>query len=259
MIENKQRIALGVEYIGTAYSGWQSQHFDQLPTIQDKVEKAIAHVADHPVQVICAGRTDAGVHAKGQVVHFESTAIRNERNWILGINSHLPSDISVHWARQMPDDFHARFSAIARQYQYHIYNHPFRSALYYRRATWVYLPLDVTQMQKAVHYFIGEHDFSSLRAQYCQAKSPIRKIEAINIEQHEDLIILTIKANAFLHHMVRNIVGVLLPIGRGEKESKWVSEVIQARDRKAAGITAPADGLYLERVFYPDAFNVPQI
>lgn len=251
------RIALGIEYLGTAYSGWQSQHFDQLPTIQDNVEKAISIVADHQVQVICAGRTDAGVHAKGQVIHFDTHAIRNERNWILGINSNLPSDISVHWAQQMPDDFHARFSAIARQYQYYIYNHPFRSALYHRRATWIYLPLDISQMQQAAQYFIGEHDFSSLRAQYCQAKSPVRKIEEINIEQHDDLIILTIKANAFLHHMVRNIIGVLLPIGRHEKNPQWVKEVIDARDRKAAGITAPADGLYLNRVFYPELFNVP--
>ncbi len=257
MIENKQRIALGVEYIGTAYSGWQSQHFDQLPTIQDQVEKAIAKVANHPVQVICAGRTDAGVHAKGQVVHFETSAQRAEHNWILGINSNLPPDISVHWAKQMPEDFHARFSAIARQYQYCIYNHPFRSALYYRRATWIYLPLDIHQMQKATQYFIGEHDFTSFRAQYCQAKSPTRTIESMNIEQHDDLIILTIKANAFLHHMVRNIVGVLLPIGRGEKNPEWVEDVINAHDRKAAGVTAPADGLYLKRVFYPDKFNVP--
>lgn len=251
------RIALGIEYIGTAYSGWQSQHFDQLPTIQDKVEKAIAMVANHPVKIVCAGRTDTGVHAKGQVVHFDTYANRQERNWVLGINSNLPSDISVHWAQQMSDEFHARFSAIARQYQYYIYNHPFRSALYYRRATWIYLPLDIERMHQAAQYFIGEHDFSSFRAQYCQAKSPIRKIEEINIEQQDDLIILTIKANAFLHHMVRNIVGVLLPIGRHEKDPQWIQEVIAARDRKAAGITAPADGLYLNRVFYPEMFNIP--
>lgn len=258
MIEKTHRIALGIEYIGTSYCGWQSQHFDQLPTIQDKVEKAIAKVANHPVQVVCAGRTDAGVHAKGQVVHFETTAIRYERSWILGINSHLPSDISVHWVKEMPDDFHARFSAIARQYQYFIFNHPFRSALYYRRATWIYCPLDINRMQKATQYFMGQHDFSSLRAQYCQAKSPIRKIEAMHIEQHDDVIILTIKANAFLHHMVRNIVGVLLPIGRGETDPEWVIEVLNARDRRAAGITAPAEGLYLDRVFYPEIYEVPQ-
>ncbi len=251
------RIALGIEYLGTAYSGWQSQHFDQLPTVQDNVEKAISIVANHQVQVICAGRTDAGVHAKGQVIHFDTHAMRNDRNWILGINSNLPSDISVRWVQQMPDDFHARFSAVARQYQYYIYNHSFRSAIYHRRATWIYLPLDINRMQQAAQYFIGEHDFSSFRAQYCQAKSPVRKIEEINLTQLNDLIILTIKANAFLHHMVRNIVGVLLPIGRNEKAPQWVNEVINARDRKAAGITAPADGLYLNRVFYPEIFNVP--
>lgn len=249
------RVALGVEYIGTAYSGWQSQQHTTLPTLQTTIEKALAQVADHDIQVICAGRTDAGVHALGQVIHFDTTAQRSMRSWVLGTNTHLPNDISVRWAKEMPPEFHARFSAIARRYQYLVFNHSYRSAVFNHRATWIYQPLDHKRMQEAAQYFIGEHDFSAFRAQWCQSKTPMRRVDEIQLSRQGDLISMTIKANAFLHHMVRNIMGVLLPIGRGEKEPQWAQEVLNSRDRKAAGITAPSDGLYLAQVFYPPEFG----
>jgi tRNA pseudouridine38-40 synthase len=250
------RVALGVEYIGTAYSGWQSQQHTSLPTLQKSIEKALAQVADHDIQVICAGRTDAGVHALGQVIHFDTTAQRSMRSWVLGTNTHLPNDISVRWAKEMPPEFHARFSAIARRYQYLIFNHSYRSAVFNHRATWIYQPLDYKRMQEAAQYFIGEHDFSAFRAQWCQSKTPMRRVDEIQFSRQGDLISMTIKANAFLHHMVRNIMGVLLPIGRGEKEPQWAQEVLNSRDRKTAGVTAAADGLYLAQVYYPSEFGI---
>lgn len=248
------RIALGIEYVGSAYSGWQTQTHSPVPTLQTTLENALAKVADHPVQVICAGRTDAGVHALGQVVHFDTEAKRSDRSWILGTNTHLPPDMSVRWAKEMPSEFHARFSAIARCYHYRIFNHAYRSAVFNQRATWIYQPLDHLRMYEAGQYLIGEHDFSAFRAQYCQSKTPMRRVDEIQFARHGDLITMSIKANAFLHHMVRNIMGVLIPIGRGEKEPIWVQEVLNSKDRKSAGITAPPDGLYLANVLYPPEF-----
>lgn len=250
------RIALGVEYDGGAFRGWQRQQ-PGVRTIQECLERAIARVADQPIETVCAGRTDAGVHAWGQVVHFDTSAERPPRAWILGCNSYLPDDVSVTWARAMPVTFHARFSALARRYRYQILNRPSRSALLGRRWTWVYRPLALAPMQQAARAFLGEHDFSSFRAAECQAKSPVRRVEQILLWQQGEAIVLEIEANAFLHHMVRNIVGVLLAIGSGERPVAWAGEVLAARDRRCAGVTAPPQGLCLLQVRYNSAFPVP--
>lgn len=242
------RIALKIEYDGRPFCGWQ--HQDNLPTIQAYVEKALTTVANHPVTVICAGRTDAGVHALQQVVHFDTTAIRPERAWVFGCNRILPSAIAIHWAKVMPDDFHARFSAIARQYRYIIYNHPVRPALQYGLVTWFCHPLDVELMQQGANYLLGENDFTSFRSVACQARTPMRNVMSIKIHREQEKVIIDIKANAFLHHMVRNIVGVLLEVGVKRRAPIWVQQVLQARDRRCASATAKPDGLYLAGVEY---------
>lgn len=242
------RIALGLEYNGSNYYGWQSQ--EGLSTVQKSVEKALSVVADHPINIICAGRTDAGVHAQNQVVHFDTNATRTIGNWILGGNSNLPKDISIKWAREVASDFHARFSAVARRYRYLIYNSNTRPAIFYHQVTWHVPHLDEAIMQKASQYLIGEHDFSSLRGSGCQAKSAVRTIYHIQIKRVNKLIIMDIKANAFLLHMVRNIAGILMKIGEGERDAAWVREVLDARDRRRGGVTASAKGLYLQRIYY---------
>jgi tRNA pseudouridine38-40 synthase len=244
------RIAMGVEYDGSNYYGWQRQSFDQLPTLQETITKAISAFAAHSVDIVAAGRTDARVHATGQVIHFDTHADRDERAWILGTNKHLPKDIAVKWAREVPTDFHARFSAIARRYQYLILNSTVRSALLHYRSALIYEKLDVSLMHEAAQYLAGEHDFTSFRAAECQAKTPIRKVEYVNIQRIGDFICCEIQANAFLHHMVRNMVGSLIKVGRQEKPGQWIKELLLARDRKQAGATAPACGLYLTKVFY---------
>lgn len=251
------RIALGIEYDGSGFHGWQSQQ-SGVRTVQDCMEKALSQVADQPVSLICAGRTDAGVHASAQVVHFDTTAERRLRAWVLGANSNLPDDVCVIWARFVADDFNARFSATARRYRYRILNRAVRSALQHRRMTWHRYALDEERMQKAAKYLLGEHDFTSFRAVSCQAKSPWRTISDLRIERRDDLIIIEIEANAFLHHMVRNIVGVLLAIGRGERSPDWAQAVLLARDRTRGGVTAPAEGLSLITVRYPHAFQLPE-
>lgn len=250
------RIALGVEYEGTNYYGWQKQTYDKLPTVQACVEKALSNVADHTVDVICAGRTDAGVHATGQVIHFDTAANRSERTWILGTNTHLPPDISVRWAKIMPDNFHARFSATARRYQYLIYNSPVRSAIMRNKGTNFYFPLDAERMHLAAQHFIGEYDFTSFRAAGCQSKSPIRRIMHFSIERQGSWITCEVQANAFLHHMVRNMVGALLEVGSGKKEISWIKDVLAMRNRTLSAATAPAQGLYLVRVIYPEYFKL---
>lgn len=249
------RIALGVEYDGTGFCGWQTQ--DGVPTVQDVVEKALSRVANHPVQVVCAGRTDAGVHGKGQVVHFDTEAVRAMRSWVLGANSNLPDSVSVIWARQVSEDFHARFSALARRYRYDILNRPTRPALDRHRACWVHRSLDAARMAAAARYLVGEHDFSSFRALACQAKHPVRTIHHLRVERSGELIRIDVKANAFLHHMVRNIAGVLIEIGTGDRPPEWAGEVLGYRDRTLGGVTAPPDGLSFMAVSYPPEYELP--
>lgn len=249
------RVALGIEYDGSAYKGWQIQ--DNVPTIQARLEKALAIIADHPIKVHCAGRTDTGVHGMGQVIHIDTDATRSERSWIFGTNSNLPSDISVQWAREVDCKFHARFSAIRRTYRYHILNQTNRSALLADKVVWECRPLSLNRMKAAATFLVGEHDFSAYRSLSCQAKSPVRTVYRIDITQNGSLITLEIEANAFLHHMVRNIAGVLMEVGMGRAETKWARQVLEGKDRALGGVTAKPEGLYLIRVTYPDRYNLP--
>jgi tRNA pseudouridine38-40 synthase len=226
--------------------------------VQTELEAALAKVANHSLRVVCAGRTDTGVHALGQVVHFDTEAQRTERNWLLGTNVNLPMDVSLTWARPVSDDFSARFSALSRRYRYFILNRSSRSAVLAKRVTWTHRPLDVSRMREAAGSLVGEHDFSSYRALGCQAKSPVRTLHELQVERHGDFVVLSLHANAFLHHMVRNIAGVLMAIGRGDRPIAWAGEVLQLRDRTLGGVTAPPDGLYFEQVEYPKEFNIPQ-
>ncbi|QGU32684.1 tRNA pseudouridine(38-40) synthase TruA [Thermochromatium tepidum] len=250
------RIALGVEYDGTHFHGWQTQ--PGARTIQSELEAAISRVADHPVRLHCAGRTDAGVHALEQVVHFETTARRSERSWVLGTNANLPPDIGVRWAHPVDGRFHARFSAQARHYRYQILARRTRSPLQRDRAVWVHEALDLERMRAAAIALVGEHDFSSFRALSCQAKSPIRRVFYLDLSERDGLITLAIGANGFLHHMVRNIAGVLMAIGRGEAPVDWTRELLELRDRRLGGVTAPPQGLYFVRADYPAEFGLPQ-
>ena len=249
------RIADGIEYDGSAYAGWQSQ--PGTTTIQQAVERALSVIAAEPVSLTCAGRTDAGVHAWGQVAHFETTASRAARSWVLGANSELPKDLSVSWAMPVPAHFHARYSASARTYRYVILNRDVRSALFARRVTWIHQPLDVVAMTQAALALEGEHDFSALRSSACQAKSPIRCLERLGVERRGDFVIIEATANAFLHHMVRNIAGLLITVGKGEEPPQWATQVLTGRDRRMGAATAPAAGLYLLAVRYPAAFGLP--
>lgn len=250
------RIALCVEYDGSSYHGWQTQE-EGVDTVQLRVERAVSKVADHPVTVICAGRTDTGVHATGQVVHFETPAERDDRSWVFGANANLPDDISVRWATPVPDDFHARFSAFSRRYRYVIYNHPVRPALFHRQVTWNYRPLDIDAMRAALEHLRGEHDFTSYRSVHCQAKSPVKNLHHLEMHRHGHLLVLEAEANAFLMHMVRNIAGVLMTIGAGKRPLEWAKQVLDARDRRQGGVTAPPFGLYLVRIGYPERFQLP--
>ncbi|MBL8251523.1 MAG: tRNA pseudouridine(38-40) synthase TruA [Candidatus Competibacter sp.] len=250
------RVAVGVQYDGSDFRGWQAQR-PQVRTLQGCLQQALAKVADHPVNLVCAGRTDAGVHGIGQVAHFDTAAARSTRAWVLGGNANLPADISLHWACPVPDDFHARFSALARRYRYLIFNRPHRSALWRQRATWCYRPLDAGRMHAAAQCLLGEHDFSSFRAADCQAHHPRREIRELTVSRQGDGVVLEVEANAFLHHMVRNIAGVLMAIGAGERPVEWAREVLERRDRTQAGVTAPAEGLYLLAVRYPPRFGLP--
>ncbi|TDJ36234.1 MAG: tRNA pseudouridine(38-40) synthase TruA [Gammaproteobacteria bacterium] len=249
------RIAGVVEYDGTAFQGWQVQ--EGTPTVQGAVEDAVSQVADHPVKVTAAGRTDAGVHAVAQVFHFDTDARRSARSWTLGTNVNLPADITVHGTTAVADDFHARFSALSRVYRYVILNRWVRPALQQNRVAWFPKPLDAGHMDQAAIALLGEHDFTSFRAVACQAKQPVRTVHRIAVTRRGDHVILEIEANAFLHHMVRNIVGTLLRIGTGDRPVESMREVLDARDRASAGMTAPAAGLYLVRVRYPEHFELP--
>ncbi len=252
------RIALGVEYNGSAYYGFQLQK-SGLPTVQAELEKALTQVAGgEPVRLICAGRTDAGVHACEQVLHFETSVLRKPAGWLFGSNRYLPKDISVRWVQHVPAAFHARFSARRRRYRYVIYSDPVRPALLGDGVTWTHKELDVGQMNQAAHYLLGTHDFTSFRDSDCQAKSPVKTLDGICLTQYGRFIVLDIRASAFLHHMVRNIAGTLMKIGAGEKPVAWMQQVLQAKQRAAAGATAPAYGLYLVQVEYPEEFALPK-
>lgn len=251
------RIALCLSYNGYQYHGWQSQK-SGIPTVQQALEKAISTVANEKIDVVCAGRTDRSVHSSYQVVHFETTAKRDSRAWVFGCNANLPKDISVSWAGSVDEDFHARFSATSRRYNYVIYNHPIRPSNFSTELTWCHRPLDADLMHQAAQYLVGEHDFTSFRAVGCQSKSPVRTLEFVNVTRYGNVILLDIKGNAFLHHMVRNIAGVLISIGSGAEPVKWCSEVLAARDRTKASVTAPPYGLFLTQVDYPDKFDIPK-
>ncbi len=250
------RYAVGLEYDGSYYHGWQKQKDSTLLTIQQQLEKAFSQVANHPVDIVCAGRTDRGVHATAQVIHFESDADRTNYSWLCGVNSILPRDLSVSWIKQINDDFHARFSATTRRYHYWIYNNVTRPAILHNKVTWYMQPLDVSLMQQGAEHLLGEHDFSSFRARDCQANTPVRTIHELNISQHGKYIKIDICANAFLYHMVRNIVGVLFAVGEGKKSPEWVAQVIKAQDRRQADVTAPAAGLYLVHIEYPATYAI---
>ena len=248
------RFAALIEYDGSGFNGWQRQ--PHAPSVQETVELAISVVANHEVGTQCAGRTDTGVHALGQVIHFETNAQRDLHSWLLGINSNLPSSIALKKIVPVDNEFHARFSAISRSYRYVINNDSVRSALLAQRATHVRQPLFEQRMSAATKYLLGEHDFTSFRALACQAKNPVREITHFSVLRDGPIIMIDITANGFLHHMVRNIAGVLITIGKREHEPAWAHEVLVRKDRATAGITAPAQGLYLVSVQYPSKYSL---
>lgn len=254
-----QRIALGVEYVGTNYSGWQrQQNQPEVASIQAALEVALSELANHAVTVVCAGRTDAGVHACGQVVHFDSPAKRSMRAWVFGCNTKLPPDIRVLWAQNVPNDFDARRSALARHYRYVIYNNPIRPSLLSDYIAWHYTPLDADLMHNAAQGWLGENDFSSFRAAGCQSKSPRRNLQQISVRRRAELVIIDILADAFLYHMVRNMVGVLIQIGSGKQPLDWALQVLHAKDRTKAAKTSAPQGLYLFNVKYPQHLQIPE-
>jgi tRNA pseudouridine38-40 synthase len=249
------RIAMGIEYNGTSFKGWQKQSHDC--SVQAALEQALSRLSNESIHITCAGRTDAGVHALCQVVHFDCQNERLEHAWIFGTNRYLPKTIRVLWMRKVTDQFDARRTAIQRHYRYIIYNHPIRASLFKDFMGWCYRKLDINRMQAAVPYWIGEHDFSSFRSAHCQSATPMRKVHHISLHQMQDQIIIDMVANAFLHHMVRNMVGTLMSIGAGLQAPEWAKTVLEAKDRRVATVTAPASGLYLAAVYYPDHFGLP--
>jgi tRNA pseudouridine38-40 synthase len=263
--DQAKRIVLGVQYDGASWQGWQTQ-LNGL-TVQDKLELALGKFTRHEISTSCAGRTDAGVHAIEQVVHFDTVLDRDMQSWVRGVNTFLPPSIAVRWATEVAtgvaaktgENFHARFSARSRTYQYVLYNNQVRSPLLEGKAGWVFRTLDVDKMREAATHLLGEHDFSSFRSVQCQAKSPVKTMYAIKIEQRGDLIMFTVHANAFLHHMVRNIIGSLIYVGNGTQPTTWLKELLEAQDRKVAAPTFMADGLYLSKIDYDPKWKLPQI
>lgn len=251
------RVVARVEYHGGHYHGWQAQPHLSVPTVQEALESALAAVAGVPVVTTCAGRTDTGVHGFSQVIHFDDPVGRSTKAWVMGVNRHLPEAVRVHWALPTSSDFHARFSATARHYRYILCNTPIRPAALSGLVTWYRHPLDLSVMNEAAQRLLGEHDFSAFRAASCQANSPDRFVSACDVHRRGDLVIVDITANAFLHHMVRNVVGSLLAVGTAARSVGWFEEVLASRDRTRAAETSPADGLYLARVDYPDTFRLP--
>ncbi len=250
-----RRIAALIEYDGTEYAGWQSQVHSS--SIQDAVQAALSFVAGHPIIAICAGRTDRGVHAVGQVIHFDTSAERTPRAWVLGANTKLSSAIALQWAGEVGMGFHARHRASLRMYRYLILNRSERSALHRTRAAWMHRPLDAERMHRAAQLLVGEHDFSAFRSIECQSKTPVRRVQAIEVRREGDYVWLDITANAYLHHMVRNIVGTLVEAQADGDPGARMAQVLAARDRRLAGFTAPPEGLYLWRVIYPPTFGIP--
>jgi len=251
------RIALGVEYQGSAYSGWQTQLHSS--SVQQYVESALSCVANDKIRVVCAGRTDAGVNAMEQVIHFDTNISRPINSWVLGANTHLPFDIRILWAVEVSDEFHARFSAEQRSYQYVILNRLVRPAFLHKLVTHEYRPLDINLMQQGANYLIGKHNFNSYRAKHCQSKTPVRTMYKLEVTRNNNFVVIEFVANAFLHHMVRNISGVLMTIGCNEKKPEWANEILQLHDRQHKGVTASPDGLYLTSIQYPDKFELPQL
>ncbi|MBD8656614.1 tRNA pseudouridine(38-40) synthase TruA [Oxalobacteraceae sp. CFBP 13730] len=255
------RIVLGVQYIGTGWNGYQKQ--PERNTVQDRLEMALEKFACTPLATTCAGRTDTGVHAIEQVVHFDTDLVRPTQAWVRGVNTFLPDSIVVRWAKEVPLgedglEFHARFSARSRTYHYVLYNHPTPSALLSNRAGWMFRPLDVERMVDAARHLIGTHDFSAFRASSCQAKTPVKDMHEVRIERHGDIIVFTLRASAFLHHMVRNIVGSLVYVGLGRQEPDWMHEVLESRSRDVAAPTFMPDGLYFAKIEYDPCWKLPQ-
>jgi tRNA pseudouridine38-40 synthase len=254
------RHALGVEYDGSEFHGWQRlgrPGADAARTVQATLETALSFVADRPIETICAGRTDAGVHGRCQVVHFDSDVERDPRGWSLGTTSRLPDDVCIRWCLPVAGDFHARFSARARRYRYRILNRSVRPAMTRQYLTWIRTPLDTEAMHAAAQALLGEHDFSAFRTVHCQAPHANRDLHAIDVRRSGDEITIDVQANAFLHHMVRNIVGSLLEVGAGERPAAWIGEVLAGRDRTLAGPTAPASGLVFLGPLYPRDCGLP--
>lgn len=250
------RIALGVEYMGARFSGWQRQ--SHVASIQAHIEDTLAKIVMHKVDIVCAGRTDAGVNATGQVVHFESGAARPLKAFTRGVNTHLPDDIAITWAREVSDQFHARYSATARRYRYVIYNNPLRSGNLAHGLTHVYQPLNADSMHKAAQALVGEQDFTSFRAAHCQSNTPFRNVHCVSVTRQGRYIVVDITANAFLHHMVRNIVGALIDVGTGEQQASYLGDLLALKDRTKASATAKPNGLYLVDVTYPEEFALPK-
>ncbi len=250
------RVALGISYDGRAYQGWQSQPSGR--TVQDRLEAALSSLAAQPITTVCAGRTDAGVHALMQVAHFDTTALRREVSWVRGANAHLPRDISVEWARVVPDSFHCRANALSRRYAYLVYTSPVRPSVHGGRVGWVMVPLDIDRMQAAARLLIGRHDFSSFRAAQCQALSPLKDMRDITIVQRGAFLRFEFEANAFLHHMIRNIMGCLVAIGRGQYPPAWMDEVLRSRERRHAAPTFAPDGLYFLGPRYDPQWGLPE-
>jgi len=250
------RIALGVEYDGSPYSGWQSQ--PDVANVQDTLQTALGAIAGETISVHAAGRTDTGVHALEQVVHFDTRIERPLSAWVRGANALLPPSIAVLWAHPVPDGFHARFSAQARSYRYLLINRPSRTAVQHGKAGWFHMPLDVDQMRRAALHLLGEHDFSAFRSSECQAKTPVKNLAQIDIVKHGDMIVFDLAADAFLHHMVRNIVGCLVYIGKGKHPPQWMKTVLDSGSRIQAAPTFAPDGLYLRRVTYDSKWGLPQ-
>lgn len=251
------RIALGVEYDGRPYCGWQSQ--TGVDTVQDSLQHALGQIAGEPVSVTAAGRTDTGVHALEQVVHFDTQAERPLSAWVRGVNAVLPESIAVRWAHPVPDEFHARFSAHGRSYRYLLLDCPVRSPLHAGRVGWFHAPLDAGAMRDAAQYLLGEHDFSAFRASECQAKSPVKHLHRLDICRKGEMLVFDLDADAFLHHMVRNIVGCLVYVGKGKHPPEWLKEILEGRDRTRAAPTFAPDGLYLRRIRYDAKWNLPQM
>lgn len=250
------RIALGVEYDGSQFFGWQSQ--PDVHTVQDALQAALSGIAGERIAIIAAGRTDTGVHALEQVVHFDTSVERPLSAWVRGVNSLLPQSVAVLWAHAVPEEFHARFSAQARSYCYLLINRPVRSAVKYGKAGWFHTPLDVELMREAAQCLLGEHDFSAFRASECQAKSPIKNLMQLDIARQGDMIVFDLTAGAFLHHMVRNIVGCLVYVGKGKHPPQWMQQVLQGRERSLSAPTFAPDGLYLRRISYDAKWGLPQ-